>query len=181
MKKPVCLILAFLFLMMPLTACTIQRSAQAEGTPSVPIPSDPIPSSDEPEEPIPDLPKYVPGSIELQDQQYDLFPYERKYRNAYYTIWGEFTALLPEEEVSRYYDWFVNQNEATNHGEFQEEMLLVSFVKEFNISREDFDAAVEEFRKNNKNSTHHEDYEVPNADIIYTFDNEIINEYYRYA
>jgi hypothetical protein len=27
--------------------------------------------------------------------------------------------------------------------------------------------------------TNVEDHEIPNADIIYTFDNDIINEYYR--
>ncbi len=177
MKKPVCLILALLFLTMPLTACTIQRPAQAEGTPSVPIPSDPISSSDEPEEPIPDLPKYVPGSIELQDQRYDDYPTERKYRIAYYRIAGEFLDLLSKEDLQRFYDW----THTLEDPDLSNEMMMVAFVKQFNISREDFELAAERFRKSNESATHMEEYEVPNADIIYTFDNEIINEYYRYA
>ncbi len=62
-------------------------------------------------------------------------------------------------------------------------MLLVSFIKHFNITREQFDSAVEEFIKRNTEAgwdMTREENEVPNGDIIYTFDNKIINEYYRY-
>ena len=54
------------------------------------------------------------------------------------------------------------------------EMVTVAFVKRFNISKEEFELAV------GKNSKYNdEDAELPNADIVYTFDNAIINEYYR--
>lgn len=67
-----------------------------------------------------------------------------------------------------------------------QEMYLVSFVKHFKISREDFEAACEkkrlrfeELHNVNGHDISDEAHEIPNADIIYTFDNEIINEYYR--
>lgn len=67
-------------------------------------------------------------------------------------------------------------------------MYTVSFVKYFNIPREVFDKACDEFierigylheRDGDDIST--ESYELPNADIIYTFDNEITNNYYLLA
>lgn len=67
-------------------------------------------------------------------------------------------------------------------------MYTVSFVKYFNIPREVFDKACDEFierigylheREGDDIST--ESYELPNADIIYTFDNEITNNYYLRA
>lgn len=65
-------------------------------------------------------------------------------------------------------------------------MYLVSFVKHFKIPREDFEKCVENIRQTYEwfHDTHGDDisdeiHELPNADIIYTFDNEIINNYYR--
>ena len=73
-------------------------------------------------------------------------------------------------------------------------MLMVSYIKHFNITREQFDEASKNreklFEKNNwtmlvypfendgEYSYDDEAYEIYNADIIYTFDNDIINEYY---
>ena len=61
-------------------------------------------------------------------------------------------------------------------------MVLVTLIKHCNISRQDFDKAVkqlvEQYATSGLDMTT-EDYEIPNADIIYTFDNEIINAYYR--
>ncbi len=126
-----------------------------------------------------DLPKYVPGSIILDDRRY-WYNFDRNYRLIYYRIQGEFFELLSEEEETECSDWLSKNSEETNYGEFRNEMLLVSFVKKFNISREEFDSAVEELRKHDEGLTQYEEYEIPNADIIYTFDNAIINEYYRY-
>jgi hypothetical protein len=76
--------------------------------------------------------------------------------------------------------WLEEESQKTNYGELMDEMLLVSFVKRYNITREEFDAATAKFAENVKNDTHTEECEVPNGDILYTFDNEIINHYYRY-
>ena len=132
------------------------------------------------EPPAPTLPEYVPGSIILEDQDTDDYEYERKYRITYYRIWSEFSDLLDEDQKKDYNTWFY---ERVENGSFREEMALAAMVKRYNIPRERFDEAVEAFIANNLESHSNmsqEEYEVPNADIIYTFDNEIINHYYRY-
>ena len=91
--------------------------------------------------------------------------------------------LLSEEEMQDFYMWSEEGAKNVNYGETQEEMLLVSFVKRYDITREEFDSAVEKFIAHNEEmgcDMTGEEYEVPNGDIIYTFDNEIINHYYRY-
>jgi len=69
-----------------------------------------------------------------------------------------------------------------------DEMHMVALIKHFDILKEDFIAAIEKeklllLQENAtfgwKNEFDNERMELPNADIIYTFDNEIINAYYR--
>ena len=65
-----------------------------------------------------------------------------------------------------------------------QEMALVTLVKHCNISKQDFNKAVDEYIKMCASAGFdmaEEQFEIPNADIIYTFDNEIINAYYRKA
>ncbi len=129
------------------------------------------------------LPEYTAGSIKLEPQNQDDYAFNRKYRIAYYQIWGEFTELLSEEEYQDYMEWVDKKAKQEGYGEFQNEMLLVSFIKRYNIPREEFNQAVEKYIENSKAAKcdlSAEPYEVPNGDIIYTFDNEIINSYYRY-
>ncbi len=129
------------------------------------------------------LPEYQPGSIELEPQDQDDYKFERKYRSAYYQIRGEFSELLSEKERQDYMTWVENQSKQNGYGELQDEMLLVSFIKRYNISREEFDQSVEKMKAEqgpDENGIVYEESEVPNGDIIYTFDNEIINRYYRY-
>ncbi|MDD7194654.1 MAG: hypothetical protein PUH33_09130 [Clostridiaceae bacterium] len=68
-------------------------------------------------------------------------------------------------------------------------MTMVLFIQHFNISREDFDrtnlALAKSFTEwGDKPTMKPQDYEnqqpfeIYNSDIIYTFDDEIINEYY---
>lgn len=129
------------------------------------------------------LPEYQPGSIKLEPQDQDDYQFERKYRTAYYQISGEFSELLSEKERQDYMTWVENQSKQNGYGELRDEMLLVSFIKRYNISREEFDQAVEKMKAEqgpDENGIVYEESEVPNGDIIYTFDNEIINRYYRY-
>lgn len=132
--------------------------------------------------PASQLPEYEPGSIILQPQDSDDYPFERKYRITYYRLWSEFEEALSEEEKQDVGPWFEELSASVNYGETAEEMILVSFIKRYSITREEFDAAVEQFIANNKdyNDFRQEEWEIPNGDIIYTFDNEIINNYYRY-
>lgn len=108
-----------------------------------------------------------------------------KYRVRYYSITAEFAKLADPLEVrtweEKIYEVYPNE---TN------EMVMKRFVQDFNISREDFDKANHELAlsfsqelqevpmMNPKDYLNQEIYEVYNADIIYTFDDEIINEYY---
>lgn len=73
-----------------------------------------------------------------------------------------------------------------NNGRKPEEMYLVSLVKYCHVPREVFDEALERYAekindyaaKHGEETLRDEGHELPNADIIYTFDNEIINNYY---
>ena len=172
----------------------------APTSPTVPtvLPTDPTdppadPPTDPPTEPTdPTIPlptaagnslDYQPGLIVLENQESDDYYYIRKYRITYYRIYSDFFDLLSEDELNDSYSWLVQNSEQTNYGELQTEMLLVSLVKRYNISREDFDKAVDSYiARRIKSGTDMtlEEYEVPNADVIYTFDNELINRYYRY-
>lgn len=111
---------------------------------------------------------------------------QRKFRVSYYDVALQFQELVSAEEYetwqkSVYADGFDNVDE----------MVIVSFIKHFNISREDFDKANKHWARiiqdmSGKPSTYNpydypeqEYYELYNADIIYTFDNAKIDEYYR--
>lgn len=108
-----------------------------------------------------------------------------KYRAKYYHIGFELQELVDEDELRKW----KSETEVFDHvyGIEPDEMYLVSFIKHFHITREQFDAAMEErreslretFEKQPNLNPRNEVYEIPNGDIIYTFDNEIINNYYR--
>ena len=137
---------------------------------------------------IPDpLPEFVLGSIECIDDetaqgmlQSGFVP---SFRHVYYWSRIDLGRLVGENELQ---SWIDSQLWRGYYGNWwpQEppEMIDVSFIKHFRISREVFEQGLawrrfmdEEF--NNNNSL--EGFELPNADIIYTFDNDIINEFYR--
>lgn len=148
------------------TTTTTSRTAKTTG---------PLPIS-----PDTDLPVYVPGSIRLIPQDEDDYGFERRYRRCYYNMDFLFVESIGDEA---FMEWERNEYAKDNPIGQEKEMLLVAFIKKFNIPREQFDAALEKYIRT---SIEHGDdltseyYEAPNADIIYTFDNEIINEYYRY-
>lgn len=105
------------------------------------------------------------------------------YRHRYYSIAAPFIYLVGREE---YREWKETQPDPDETNV----MLMVNFIRDFNISREDFDKANLEYAwrikylldgtpvMNPKDFANQEDEEVYNADIIYTFDNDLINEYY---
>ncbi len=111
------------------------------------------------------------------------------YRYNYYRVTSDYIDIVGAEA---YYEW-LNANPNLKTKEL-DEMLMVSYIKHFNITREQFDEAskkrlelFEEFNMEpNFPPYQYEDnydfekelYEIYNADIIYTFDNELINEYY---
>ncbi len=107
-------------------------------------------------------------------------------RYMYYSLTYPHAQLVEDKEAyDKWYDEIVVTDD-------MDEMLLVSFVKQFNIPKEDFEKANEEWIKfitevrgrtpvTPPFDTAHEAElcEVPNADVIYTFDNEFIKEYYK--
>ncbi len=108
-----------------------------------------------------------------------------KYRSIYCCIPRPFANLVDFYEFEEWYD-IVIENDPNK----TEIMPMKLFVQEFNISREDFDRANLEWSKiiingfhgipmmNPQDFLNQETDEVYNADIIYTFDDEIINNYY---
>ena len=108
----------------------------------------------------------------------------KKYRQRYYTIPYDFALLVDEDELSAWEEEIYQTNpDETN------KMTMVLFIQHFNISREDFDRAnlamakgfVEWDDKPTMRPLDYENqqpFEIYNSDIIYTFDDEIINEYY---
>lgn len=106
------------------------------------------------------------------------------YRSVYY--WSP-TYLVDLVDRDEFHKWGkeVIVPDIENNIEPQE-MYTVAFIKYFKISKEDFERAeerrrlrFEELHEVNGDDISTETYEIYNADIIYTFDNEIINNYYR--
>ncbi len=119
----------------------------------------------------------------------DILP--RKYREKFYSIPRSFVNIVGEKKYSKWEDKYLSDN----YPDDTKEMVMVAYVKAFNISREEFDRAnikyakfIDEIYSDNGTKTviclDPQDYadqefqEIFNADIIYTFDNEIISEYY---
>lgn len=80
-------------------------------------------------------------------------------------------------------DFLESIAKSTNGGADMEEMYIVSLIKHFNISRETVQKAYDAYMAYSKldmSKPISEYREPPNLDIIFTFDNEIINYYYRF-
>ncbi len=108
-----------------------------------------------------------------------------KYRMNYYTIPAPFAKIVDSASFEEWYGEILlsNPNE-TNV------MMMKEFVLEFGVTRENFEKANLEWAKivknnldgnpimNPKDFSNQETDEIYNADIIYTFDDETINNYY---
>jgi len=122
-------------------------------------------------------PIYPPDSIILYDDLIqDDFAFSPTMRRIFYGVPGPLTFLFPEGIFDELFE--------KDKDIYREniEMVLVTLVKYCNTPREEFDRAIAELVEmytNNGLDMTEEDFEIPNADIIYTFDNEIINAYYR--
>lgn len=104
----------------------------------------------------------------------------RKYRRIYYEIPEEFRVLVSETE---FIDWENRHN--TVNG-----MPMMNFVRAFEISREDFDRANAAYAKRiyeelgmvpllrAADCAEQEQAEIFNADIVFSFNENVIDEYY---
>jgi hypothetical protein len=183
MKKQIFAIIFIAALILGATACqkntppeTSSNTATSISTTNTPL------TTLEPSTTQKTLPVYVPGSIKLLTDEemratFGDSPYfECHYRDCYYRVDSSFLDLVDMDE------W--QSIEVSAPGEEPLEMTLAIFIKHFNITREQFDAAVEKEKGLNIKlgiDMTEEMHELPNGDIIYTFDNDIINEYYRRA
>lgn len=107
----------------------------------------------------------------------------QKYRSCYYSIPSTFVELVGREV---YYEWI----NTVDYTESAEKMIMLQFVQHFDISREQFDKANYKIAKiileelDGRPCMNPKDYanqicdEIYNGDIIYTFDDVIINAYY---
>jgi len=127
------------------------------------------------------LPIYTPGDIKLNPGEdwagENEASYKRNYRLIYYRVPSPIVDFAGQEGYV-----FLEEITAKADGKEIPEMLLVSYVKRFNIPKETLEDMVKENVEINLRlglDMTEEEYEVPCVDIIYTFDNDIINEYYR--
>jgi len=124
------------------------------------------------------IPVYVPGSINLDNSIGDDFSFTPTKRRAYYLIPSAVIELVPEGTIE---ELFEKDKDILAE---RQEMALVTLIKYCNISEKDFKRAiVKELAQKIAVGIDitQEEYELPNADIIYTFDNVLINYYYRRA
>ena len=94
------------------------------------------------------------------------FDEEPKYRVVYYGMSGAIGGLIGN----------------CNYQFLESEMELATYIKHNKTPKEELLAAIQEeydWCTNNGFYITEEENELPNADIIYTFDNEVINAYYR--
>jgi len=124
------------------------------------------------------LPRYVPGSVRLWDGiEGDIgMPFTAQHRYVYYKVPGAILDLVDDWEAIN--EW----GSAQSTDVYPSEMLLMRFVQYFNISKEDFVAAIDAMRDSFITAgfdVYDELFEIPNADIIFTFDNDIISHFYR--
>jgi len=130
----------------------------------------------------PELIKMVPDSY--YDEVY--FDFVPKYRPIYYMVPGEISDLIdPAREEMDSMDALIKSRCFTD-GVYTDcdEMYVAVVVEYYNISREDFDEALKKrwqfyISDGREIKPDEEGWEFPNPDILYTFDNEIINAYYR--
>ena len=128
------------------------------------------------------LPQYVSGSIPLHDPDFYAYMigHTAQMRIIFYTVPGEITSLVDEDNAT-VTDWLQTN---INGQSYQYYMPIMLFVQHFEISRADFDQAMEIIWKANISRLERvgyltESHEPPNADIIFTFDNDIIRHFYR--
>ena len=124
------------------------------------------------------LPEHVPGSITLRPLQQLHRHWSEppmRFRQAFYGVPHNIIDLVDLEEIDAWWP----MAEYYIRGDINQ---LMRFLQYFNISREDFDAAMEitrELRMEVGFDPTDERYELPNADIIFTFDNDLIRYFYR--
>ena len=124
---------------------------------------------------------YPPEQIKRKPKDYWDNPYERHYRHLYYAVDGFFINIVGQETFNKWAEEVLEKKHSPQ--EEPSEMMLKAMIEYFEVPREEFDKALQKLydaRTHGHDDMTKEEYELPNGDIIYTFDDEIINEYYKY-
>jgi len=161
----------FIILLIGLAACNVEPEIEAEETTTM-IESTAEQMATQPIVlPDPDKPEEIELTPEYYLSQYEYTP---TMRHVYCLLPNYVMALCPPGT----YDELFGKND----GKEPIEMSVVRLVKHCNITLADFKEAFEKEQESyilRGADVMHEDNELPNPDIVYTFDNEIINAYYR--
>ena len=111
-----------------------------------------------------------------------------KFRLIYYEIPRPFADIVGADKCDEWSERYFEGNDGNQGNKYG--MAMKAYVQHFDISREDFDKANLKWAKiirddfegspmmNPKDFANQETDEVFNGDVIYTFDDKIINEYY---
>jgi len=103
-----------------------------------------------------------------------------QFRYCYYVSYGSFWTLVDSDEYDEWVTCVPPPEDFAPNGT-ADEMPLVTLVKYFRVPKHVFVAEVERKREHYTkmgDDLSMEINELPNPDIIYTFDNDIINAYY---
>lgn len=103
--------------------------------------------------------------------------YKRSFRVIYYRIPNELIDLVGQDGYN-----YIESKMSGFAGSNPPFMLIANFVEHFKIPKDQFVdlfSVMKESWIESGCDISSEEYELPNADIIYTFDNEIIDAYYR--
>jgi hypothetical protein len=101
------------------------------------------------------------------------------FRIGYYRLQGTIADMISEEERNKFWE---DRNQKFPYGVEVDSCCVKDFVKYFNIQKNDFEMRIRKLlfaEQYLNNDIRREENELPNPDIIYTFDDDIINEYYR--
>jgi len=182
MKK---LWLALLIFLLALGACNIVDPSEQTSAPTTPISS----RTETSEVTTVEWPTYMPEDISIAesgDLYLDEWNTAAKYRKIYYdtniTAW---IVSRDDPKMAEILAIIEKDHHSTDRFAERDEMNLVTIIKWCDISKEDFIEAIEKQKllrlDYNEWEVNFEDefWEMPNPDIIYTFDNEVINAYYR--
>jgi len=129
------------------------------------------------------LPEFNPASVKLKKfNDYDEETgYKRSYRYIYYGMSSIYFDGYYTKDIDKFQDALVE----SYHWQEPTEMHIVSFIKHFRMQKKRFLELLEKEAKAKARLAEwgididNEEHELPNVDIIYTFDKEIIDAYYR--
>ena len=185
MRKIICLCLSVVLFLSILAACTDNGETSPVDTPTTDSTSlsttDPgiITVSRPWHDPAfnwDDVSIRFPEELTVRADDQHIFGFQRQFRMGFYGIGIADRIDSVSREVRR--DWLLNELE--QNVELAEPLYLL-FIKRFDITFTEFERAAKElylFYVELETDRYHEDYEIPNPCLLFTFNVERINDYY---